>query len=277
MFINPVECDVCHRRDTGGLQFSGQFSTFKTKCTCGNEFEITTDRLVLFGGLYGRLEALSNHVQYGAVECAPGIIDRVTFKEPFEFVGHVSLTPVAPRGFPNGIYPGEIMTNNIELLFGTSVVLKEALRFAEPIKVNWRVYGLIKVDSLPIWLVQFYSAMIQSMRERLKPALLDYSIAFELFVEAFLRGRLGNSCGPDMADYLLDKLWRIDERVKDLMKQVCGYRLSDGPDVYGPWDEYVRKPRNQIAHGQQINIDSEDVEKAHQAVWQAIKWIESLP
>lgn len=275
MFIKPIECDVCHRRDD--LQFIGQLSTFRAKCKCGNELQVSRDQMILFNQFYGRLEALSNHIQWGSVESTPGMIDRITFTEPFELVGHVSLTPVVPTGFPNGIYPGEIMTNNIELLFGTSVVLKEALRFAEPIKVNWRVYGLIKVDSLPIWLVQFYSAMIQSMRGRLKPALLDYSIAFELFVEAFLRGRLGNSCGPDTTDYLLDKLWRIDERVKDLMKQVCGYRLSDGPDVYGPWDEYVRKPRNQIAHGQQINIDSGDLEKAHQAVWQAIRWIESLP
>jgi hypothetical protein len=205
--------------------------------------------MVLFDQLYGRLEALSNHVQYGSVECTPGMTERITFEEPFEFVGHVSLTPITPRGFPNGIYPGEIMVNNIELLFGTSVVLEEALRFGESVKVNWRVYGLTKVDSLPIWLVQFYSAMIQLMKGRLTPALLDYSIAFELFVEAFLHARLSNSCGSDMANYLLDKVWRIDERIKDLMKQVCGYRLSDGPDVFQPWDEYVRKPRNQIANG----------------------------
>ena len=56
--------------------------------------------MILFGGLYGRLEALSNHVQYGSVECAPGMIERITFPVPFELVGHVSLTPVTPRGFP---------------------------------------------------------------------------------------------------------------------------------------------------------------------------------
>ena len=263
-----------HRKDS--TSFFGQLSVLKAKCGGGREFPVSKDQMVLFGGLYGRLDALSNHVQYGSVESAPGMIDRITFKEPFELVGHVSLTPVVPTGFPNGIYPGEIMANNTELLFGTSVVLPEALQFGQPIKIHWRVYGLVKLDNLPIWLVQFYSAMIQLMKGRLKPALLDYSTAFELFIESFLRARLCNSYGPDMAEYLLDRAWRIDERVKDLMKQACGIRLTDGPDVYTPWDEYVRKPRNQIAHGQQINIDSESVEKAHQAVWQAIKWVESL-
>jgi hypothetical protein len=123
------------------LVFIEKFSTFKAKCRCGNEFEVSRDQVVLFKQLYVRLQALSNHVQYGSVESAPGMIERITFKEPFELVGHVSLTPVVPRGFPNGIYPGEIMANNIELLFGTSVVLERLCSSVSPSKLIGQCTG----------------------------------------------------------------------------------------------------------------------------------------
>jgi len=73
-----------------------------------------------------------------------------------------------------------------------------------------------------------------------------------------------------MADYLLKKTWRIEERVKELLEQACGVRLTERQDVYQPWDKYVREPRNKLSHGEQIVVDEAAAENAHQATWQVL-------
>jgi hypothetical protein len=41
-------------------------------------------------------------------------------------------------------------------------------------------------ESSPTWRVQYYSAVGQLINRLFKPALLDYAVAFEVFVEDYL-------------------------------------------------------------------------------------------
>jgi hypothetical protein len=109
-----------------------------------------------------------------------------------------------------------------------------------------------------------------------KPALLDYAIAFEIFLEAYLRSRLNARLGPRATEAMLKENWRVRDRCKKVLRLATGYGMSDRNDVYQPWDVHVRKPRDDVAHGRKSTVKLEEAEKAHQAVYQAIRWIESL-
>jgi hypothetical protein len=169
----------------------------------------------------------------------------------------------------------------------SSVLEREHMKPADIISLNWHVYGLVELDSLPAWHVQYYSALTHLINGLFKPALLDYAIAFEIFIASFLRERLTTSFGASMTDYVLRRTEKIEERVKGLLEQACGQSMSSHTDVYQPWHshtdvyqpwhDHVQRPRNHVAHGKPIVIDTAEAERAHQAIWQAIRWIESLP
>ena len=116
--------------------------------------------------------------------------------------------------------------------------------------------------------------MVHAHRGFFKAALMDYAIAFEIFIETFLRGKLSQGYDNDLADYLLNRTWRVTDRVSHLLRFAAGERLQDGPGVYEPWLESVCRPRNAIVHGQVLQVGEEEAENAHQAVYQAIRWIE---
>jgi hypothetical protein len=276
MFIQPIECDRCHRKgDSGGIQISSQLGVDRAHCQCGSTFEVSSDQLVLSANEFSRLRILSNHTEYGTVAATPGISTKVTFKRPFEFACRAYVTPVVPDGFL--VLFREHFLQKDSMLVLNSVLREEHLKPVNPISFNWHVFGLVEINMLPAWYLQYYSALTHLINGLFKPALLDYGTAFELFLETFLRKRLTASVGQRMTDYLLEKAWRIDERIKDLLEQVCGQRLTARLDVYQPWDEYVRKPRNELSHGKKLGVDEPAAERAHQATWQTIKWIESLP
>jgi hypothetical protein len=256
------------------VQISSQLGVHRAHCRCGNKFEVSSDQLVLSSSPFLRLLVLSNHTEYGSVAATPGISTKVVFKRPFEFACRAYVTPVVPDGFP--VLVREHFLQKDSMLILTSVLRQEHLKPVNPISLNWTVYGLVETDMLPAWRIQYYSALTHLINSFFKPALLDYAIAFELFLEDFLRKRLTASVGQSMTDYLLENAWRINDRVKDLMEQACGQPLSARPDVYQPWDEYVRKPRNELSHGKQLVVGELAAERAHQATWQAIKWIESV-
>jgi len=144
------------------------------------------------------------------------------------------------------------------------------------VAVSWSVYGLISIADLPAWFIQFYAAATHLVNGLYKPALLDYAVAFELFLESFLRMKLTARFGTIHAEYLLRKGWRVEDRCKDILQLATGHRMTDRNDVFQPWDIFVRRPRNELAHGQRIDIDNIAVESAHQATYQAIRWIETL-
>jgi hypothetical protein len=159
----------------------------------------------------------------------------------------------------------------------SSVFKEHCLSEQNPFSINWMVFGLVDIHLLPSWHVQFYSAYTHLLNGLYKPALLDYAIAFEIFLATYLRERLQKVCGNAAAEYVLKKTWKIEERAKGLLKLACGQPLSERDDVYQPWDEHVRGPRNEISHGEPVTIDEASAKKAHDATWQAIRWIKALP
>ena len=141
-------------------------------------------------------------------------------------------------------------------------------------QVSWLVHGLVDIDKLPTWYVHFYSAIAHAENGFCKPALLDYAVAFETFVETFLEEHLRQKYGSQVAEYLLRRTWHIEDRVKGLLELATEHRLSEREDVYQPWDKHVRGPRNDLSHGLSVSVNEEAVERAHQAVYQALRWIQ---
>ena len=147
---------------------------------------------------------------------------------------------------------------------------------SEAVEVSWMVYGLVDIEELPAWYVHFYSAITQLHRGLYKAALLDYAVCFETFLETFLGEQLRNQHASDVSEYLLRHSRRVEDRSKRLLELAVGHRLTERDDVYQPWNEHVREIRNKLAHGARIPVDRKTAERAHDAVCQAIRWIESV-
>lgn len=145
-----------------------------------------------------------------------------------------------------------------------------------PVRVHWAVYGLVDLNLLPNWYVQFFAAMTQIETGLYKAALFDYAAAFEVFLESRLDVHLTARYGAQLSEYLMKRIWRIEDRCKDLMELAIGRRFTERADVYQPWDRDVREPRNRLAHGERFEVTREMAEAAHSAVYQGIRWIESV-
>jgi hypothetical protein len=276
--IEPILCAKCGRKGypgEGGFPFSSQGPILTIKCDCGqNTFNIpyNRDQHILSTHTFVRLGAASNHIQSGKVEIHVGKIVSIKFDEPFDSIGAVYLTPESSVS----IFVKEVFISLEEMAILSSLAGNYDMP-TSAFKLHWTVYGLNKIASLPNWWLHFYTAIGNAVKRLWKPALLDYAVAFEIFVETHLFQLLVKNYGGKMADFLLKKTWRIDDRVKDLLELTTGHRLSENNDIYIPWHDYVKEPRNKLSHGEMIPVGESEVEKAHQAVYQAIRWIENLP
>jgi transcription elongation factor GreA-like protein len=126
---------------------------------------------------------------------------------------------------------------------------------------------------LATWYIYFYSAITHLENRLYKAALLDYAVAFETFLESYLMTRLSSQYSNQIAEYLLKRSWRVENRCKELLKLATQRSLSEQKDLYDLWGKYVRRPRNELAHGKRLTIDQAHAEKAHQIVYQSVKWI----
>lgn len=275
MFIEPIECNICHRKGRPGADFHSSSGPegYKLHCECGNKIELLDpkDQCVLSENIFVRLGALSNHSEGGFVQVMPGSSMVVTFTRPFEYPCRVFLTP---KGH-TPIYAKEAFIENDKMLILVGAH-PDSANSPMTVEVFWTVYGLVSIDSLPTWYVHFYSAVTQLANGLFKPALIDYATSFEVFVESYLNQRLAKRFGAAVSDHLLRKTWRIDERCKELLELATGHRLTERDDVYSPWDRHVRVPRNNLSHGAQISVNRTSAEDAHQATCQAIRWIQSF-
>lgn len=201
------------------------------------------------------------------MDICPGRSCEIRFSKWFDFPCKAFLTPCAK------IRLKESYLHRNKMLVLSSVWENER-EVPATAKFSWAVYGLIDLDLLPTWYIHFYGAITQLEHGLFKPALIDYAVAFEVFLDTFLTARLTKRCGTEVARYLLRRAPRIEERVKDLLELAIGSRLSSRDDVYQPWDKDVRTLRNKLAHGERLTVDRDAVERAHSAVYQAIRWIQ---
>jgi hypothetical protein len=195
---------------------------------------------------------------------------EVKFNRGFDFPCKVYFTP---EGSP--IMAKEIFLQGDQMTVVSSIWPGRSLT-SEPVRVAWLIFGLIDIEALPTWYIHFYSAITQVSNGLYKTGLFDYAVSFETFVESFLAERLGQRYGNELSEFLLRRTWRIEDRCKELLKLAVGRRLTERDDVYQPWERYVRDIRNRLAHGERIAVDREAAERAHDAVYQAIRWIESV-
>jgi hypothetical protein len=230
------------------------------------------DQLILSSNTYLRLLALSNIWETGTIVIRPGIATKVLFREPILAPRRVYLTPTC-----------KVLLKEIDLCDSGMTVIASlgpdaATSGCPPVGATmgacWVVYGMKELDQLPTWYVHFCNAAVQGANGVYKTALLDYAVAFEVFVESTLAELLTKQFGAAASDYLLGNTWTVEKRVKDLLQLAVGMRLSDDPSVYQPWDQDVRTVRNELAHGSAMNVDAGMAEKAHQAVYQAIRWVQ---
>ncbi len=275
MFIEPITCPRCGR--TGrpaeeGFQSSTDADGVLVHCQCGETITLrggeARDQQMLSANIFARLSAASNHTESGTVRIAPGRAHDVAFAKAFDFPCRAFLTPDAMVALKEAF----LAADRMQIL---SSVLPSHQKVPDSVEVSWLVFGLVEIDSLPTWYVHFYGALTQLANGFYKPALVDYAVAFEAFTEAFLAEHLTRRVGEQVADYLLRRTARIEDRVKDLLELAIGVRLSSRADVYRPWDEHVRGPRNRLAHGARIAIDRDAANRAHAASYQAIRWIQA--
>lgn len=201
----------------------------------------------------------------------PGQTANVTFSRPFDYVCRAFLTPNSRS--PVIAQEAHLQTSGMIILAGR---FESSAPITEAVEISWLVHGLCNVNSLPPWRVHFFAAATHLANGLYKPALLDYSAAFELFLETYIREKLIQSYGTACTEHLLRKSWRVEDRCKDLLELATGHRLSERSDVYQPWDTDVRRVRNELAHGTVVPIDHAAAESAHQATYQAIRWVECL-
>lgn len=275
MFIELIKCAHCGTKGRPGTEFhlSIDGSLHRLRCDCGHAFDLPDplDQCILSDNIFVRLGALSNQREGGFVTVPAGGTAKVVFRRAFDFACRAFLTPL-----------GNQLTYAKEAYLQNDCMIVLAARHATddiellPIEVSWSVYGLIDIDALPAWYVQFYAAATHLANGLFKPALLDYAAAFELFLERYLRSRLEARFGLDCTDLILHKSWRVEDRCKEVLELAVGHRMTERDDLYQPWDAHVRRLRNDIAHGKSVTIGVGEAEAAHQATYQAIRWIERL-
>jgi hypothetical protein len=275
MFIEPIECSRCGRKSRpGDAGFQASYGDPKAQivCECGNEFYLREprDQFILSRNPFSRFSAASNHFEFGTVEIIPGQAIDVAFGRPFDYPCKTYLTS---EGI--GLYLREAFLNNDRMLIVSAVPSGGPVPTI-PVRVHWAVYGLIDLNLLPNWYVQFFAAMTQIETALYKAALFDYAIAFEVFFENWLDVHLTARYGRQLSEYLMKRIWRIEDRCKDLMELAINRRFTERMDVYQLWDHDVREPRNRLAHGERFEVTREMAEAAHSAVYQGIRWIESV-
>lgn len=289
--LAPVSCPRCGRTGYPGWhpfvgtyphidEASGVWHTETLTCSCGHRFDVSFDMRLhaLSESPFSRWFAASNAYEAGTVDITIGTIAPVRLKEPCDLVGLVLLRPVGEDA-PRGLVLKELIAGDgggIDILSAWAPGT-EALPQAVRVQVHWQVFGLRGIEALNIGRVQFYAAMIHAKDRLWKPALLEYASAFEAYVERYLHGILARRFGEQAAHHLLSENKGIEGRVTGFLRLVAGYELKDEPDLFRDWQEAVQQRRNKLAHGVRMGIGAADVERAHQAVYRAIDWMDRHP
>ncbi|MCJ7484247.1 MAG: hypothetical protein MUO31_14940 [Thermodesulfovibrionales bacterium] len=275
MFIEPIKCKKCGLSGYAAeepFQMSNSSDGSQLHCKCGNTIELkdqeAIDQQILSKNTFSRLTSVSNYSESGTLTLKPGESVNVQFSRHIDYICKVFLTPNAQ------VLTKEAFVSSKSMIVLTSI---PPIHGNTPpiVDITWMVYGLINVDLLPAWHIHFYSAITQNENRLYKAAVIDYAVAFETFLESFLVEKFTSQFGNDLSKYILKRINKIEDRTKELLQYAIGYRLTERADVYQPWDDHVRRPRNRLAHGERLFIGKDEAEAAHSACYQAIRWIQS--
>lgn len=247
-------------------------------CQCGRTFFVpyNPDPDVVDAHIFMRWLGASNHAVLSSTTVTAGQIATLALDPPFDVIGAIFLASVDV--FLSLVPEPEADGTKIRIV---SSVLDPSERgtarwavLGQPVKVNFTVYGLRDVGTLPVWRQMFYSAMIHAEKRLWRPAFLDYATAFESFIASYLNRHLTRRYDASLAQYLLHRTHSIEQRVDDLMVHATGFKLSESGDLYQRWKDRVHKLRNRVSHGIVFAVGKDDVEEAHQVVYRLIRWVE---
>jgi len=270
--IKPILCTNCKKSGwPGDGNFQSETDKFGTTvyCKCGHVIPIESPRdyNILSTNDLVRLYEASNQSEFGDVELIPGKTASIEFRSKFDYICKVFFTPQAP-----------VIVKEYSLtLTGMRLISSPLAANLTKSKVSYYVCGLVDLDTISTWYILFYSAISDNINGLYKMAILNYSASFEAFLDEYLRELLTKQHGEDMANYLLEKEWRVEEKCKSLLSLATKHKLSEENEIYQPWDENVRTIRNKLMHGNILSVNREDAEKAHSATYQAIRWVQNLP
>ncbi len=276
MYIEKIECKKCKRKGWPGVEFN--LSLDQVLCKCGYEFSVEGlhDKCVLSSNPFVRLSTLSDYHEHGTVELKPGKTKRINFRNNCEFPGKVYFTPYKYILDVKELF---IKTDHMDILSSipdapeNSEIAKLNLG-ADNVKVSWSIYGISNSSTHKSWFILFYSATTNLENRFYKAAVLEYATAFELFIEDLLFNNISKRYDNKISEYLLKKTKGIERRLADIYPLVFSKRITQEKKIYDHWDRDVRQLRNRLAHGKGLEITREHAENAHQAVYQAVRWIE---
>jgi hypothetical protein len=159
LFIPPLSCPQCGTTGRPGEEHL-QCDNIAVYCRCGYTIpESSTDRRILSTNSFVRLGTGSNYVEHGSLSLSPGHAKWVEFKRPIDFVAKVYLNS-------NGVaYAQESKVTPKGMLVLTTIFDGFSLSEDRDVQVTWIVYGLIDLETLPNWYLQFYAAMTQLINE----------------------------------------------------------------------------------------------------------------
>jgi hypothetical protein len=295
MHIEKLQCESCKKlgwlNEFPGYAIDPQKPELELYCDCGHTTHYTDpatiqDHRILSNSPTDRFSALSNAVEFGEIVVLLGDVHYESFSQPLDHLADVNVNIVKLEDWNAHRYPivYDKATHGFKLFVGQ---LGRA-RNDEPktdswVNVRWEAQGLR--GPTPPWYAHFYSATVYAYEQSHKFALLEYAATFEVFLEAFLRTELTNRYkDTQLVDHILDKTWNVTERLKKLLEFATGKKMYDKKDalyrvwhgIYDEWFDKVQTPRNDIAHGKPVNLGDNGINEANQAVYQALRWLQSL-
>lgn len=257
-------------------------------CECGEHFPIRDGYLRAFTKDYTRqaqVAFLSNWVQGGYVDSTERSerID-VRFIDPMP----EEIIDVLPH--PQIQFPKDIAANPAVLhdhyaqiavaavnvtTTGFQLLVSHALPANWSLRTTWRSYGRRRALDLPPWRDLLRQALLVERGQILDPAIGMLHSAFEAFVNAAVVERLVQREAIDataaarILDAAEDGLAADAKRqsgvvlaLVDVLRERCGFPALGGTPVADEWAMRVRRPRNDIFHGEPIRATPEDARLA---------------
>lgn len=268
MYIKPMGCPKCGKV---GRAHDFQISNpgCQVHCSCGSTFTVENlaDQLALSDHFVWRIQAFANELQFGKVSVTPGDTFQIDFHPPIEIISKINFTAEG-----NFLHAKEITTTQNGMIVICAKV--PGAEYHGPVNLHWFVWGLSNIDQIPYWKLQFVSGFTNNENRMYSAALFDYAVAFEAFVENYLRDNLKVRYDEKLSDYLLKSNQKIENRVKELMSLASSSPLTKDNQVYDAWDKNVRQIRNKLFHGKAIDVTKAMAEKAHYATYDAIRYIQ---
>ncbi len=192
----------------------------------------------------------------------------VTKEEYIERTNNINITDILFITNGEGFYPykdGYGISIAVMNRKGSEIAkIKELLEN----NVNLELHELLLLNSKSAFNKGSYSLSV-----------LEASQALEVFLEGFLVNKFKNMgvSEKDINDKLEnDNNWKIKNRLKDLLQETTGHKLSENQKLWDKWCTLYDNVRHPLIHKGKL-IPAIEAKETLEANEEVIKWITSLP